>query len=459
MTLCRPQIVLSAARQKHARFRGGFMQLKQNHSIIWQKTARRMTSAVALAAALFAGSATLRAQVLTGEIDGTVRDGSGAVVPDAAVTVTNSDENQIVRTVKTNRLGQFQAPLLTIGTYTLAISAQGFEAITLTNIVVHVGQPATVPVTVAVGAATETVDVQASNTTIQLDSAAAGTLINNEEVTQLPLSNRNYLQLLSIQPGITGPVPGENPRGNIRSNGAVNTQQNSVNGNTTALNGYYLDGADTIKRAGQQPVSFPGVDFIQEINLLRGSYGADIGGPGAAVTSVQTKAGTTDFHGGAFAFFRSQIFNANTPLANLAGLPKLVQRAADFGYYIGGPVWIPGVTKRETSKTFFFFGQEYLRETGRLYLQHLEHPHPRPAQRPVHIPGLLDLGHDLSSRERHLQHHQHQQRRGRLHQGHHQPGPAAKQPHRSARPDLQHVRYQQRNPDPYPHRSPVHVQA
>ena len=302
------------------------------------------------------------AQTLTGELDGTVRDPSGSVIPNAVVTVTNTDENQVVRTVKTDHLGQFTAPLLTIGAYSLKIKAAGFEDFTVSSIEVHVGQPVTVPIALTVGAATETVSVQANNQAIQLDTAAAGTLIDNEQVTQLSLSNRNYLQLMTIQPGISGGIPGEDPRGNILSSGAVNTQTFSVNGNATNTNGFYLDGADTLKRAGQAPVTFPGVDFIREVNLLRGSYGADIGGPGAAVVTVQTKAGSTSFHGGAFGFFRSQIFNANNPLSNETGLSRPPQRAADFGYFIGGPVWIPGLTKRDSSKTFFFFGQEFGRE-------------------------------------------------------------------------------------------------
>ena len=302
------------------------------------------------------------AQTLTGELDGTVRDASGAIVPDAVVTVTNSDQNQVVRTVKTDHLGQFTAPLLTIGTYSIRIEAAGFQDFTLSNLDVHVGQPITVPITLSVGSTAETVEVQANNVSVQLDTAAAGTLIDNVQMTQLSLSNRNYLQLLTIQPGISGGIPGEDPRGNILSSGAVNTQTFSVDGGATNTNGYYLDGADTLKRAGQAPVTFPGVDFIQEINLLRGSYGADIGGPGAAVVTVQTKAGSAAFHGGAFSFFRSQIFNANNPLSNETGLPRPPQRAADFGYFIGGPVWIPGRTARATSKTFFFFGQEFGRE-------------------------------------------------------------------------------------------------
>ena len=301
------------------------------------------------------------AQVLTGEIDGTVRDESGAVIPNATVEITNAAQHLLERTVKTDASGQFAAPLLSVGSYSLKVSAEGFKTYAVNDVQVHVGEPSTVPVQLSVGAVSEQIDVTANALTTQLDSAAAGTLIDTEQVTQLSLSSRNYLQLLSIQPGISGVVPGPNDRGNIRSNGSVNTQTFSVNGNGTAANGYFLHGADTLKRAGQQPVAFPGVDFVQEINLQRASYGAEFGGPGAAVVSVQTKSGETAFHGGAFGFFRSQIFNANLFFNNRAGVPLGGIRYADFGYYLGGPVWIPKLTSREHAKTFFFFGQELLR--------------------------------------------------------------------------------------------------
>jgi len=304
----------------------------------------------------------VEAQVLTGAIDGTVRDTSNALVADAQVTIKNSDQDVVVRTVKTDSLGQFTAPLLTIGTYTVIVSAQGFKTVDLTGVQVHVGQSTATQIILPLGADVQSVTVNATQANVQLDSAAAGTLISHVETTELPLANRNYLQLMSLQPGISGPIPGENPRGNIKSTGAVNVQTYSVNGNPTSANGYYLDGADTLKRAGQQPVSFPSIDFIREINLQRGSYGADTGGPGAAMVNVQTKAGTVKFHGGTFGFFRSQIFNATSPTLKIASLPRPATHASDFGYYVDGPVWIPGLTQRATTKTFFFFGQQFLRQ-------------------------------------------------------------------------------------------------
>ncbi|WP_446743551.1 carboxypeptidase regulatory-like domain-containing protein [Silvibacterium acidisoli] len=306
-------------------------------------------------------SASLHAQVLTGELDGTVHDSSGAAVSGATVVITNTDQKLVARTVQTDALGQFTAPLLNVGNYAVEVSAQGFESTRVTAIAVHVGTPSVVPVTMAVGSVTESVNVSADQVAPQVDTAASSTLIEKEQVTGLSLSSRNYMQLLYIQPGISSNVPGPDDRGNINTSGQVNTQTFSFNGNGTAANAYYLDGADTLKRAGQQPVAFPGVDFIQEINLQRASYTAEFGGAGAGFVSVQTKSGTTDLHGGAFGFFRSQEMNANTFLNNVAGIPRGLSRYADFGYYVGGPVWIPGHSKRNSAKTFFFFGQEFLR--------------------------------------------------------------------------------------------------
>ncbi len=308
---------------------------------------------------LVAGTA--RAQVLTGEIDGVVHDATGAVISNAKVTVTNAEQNVVVRTVSTNQEGQFTAPLLEIGTYTVEVSAPGFKTETTKGIQVHVGQPVSVPVALSLGAITEDVTVSAVTVAPQTDSSASSTLIESKQVTGLSLSSRNYLQLMFLQPGVSSGPPGPDDRGNITTSGQVNVQSFSVNGNGTAANGYFLDGADTLKRAGNQPVSFPGIDFIQEINLQRADYGAEFGGAGAAFVSVQTKSGSTAFHGSAFGFFRSQVTNANSFFNKLAGIPIGGEKYADFGYGIGGPVWIPHLTNREHTKTFFFLGMQFLR--------------------------------------------------------------------------------------------------
>ena len=304
------------------------------------------------------------AQNLTGEIDGTIRDASGGVIPEATVTVTNTDQNTVARTVRSDQQGHFTAPLLAVGSYSLAVTAAGFETATVSGIDVHVNQPVSIPVVLAPGAISQTVTVTAESLGVQLESAAAGTLVNNTQMTQQSLSSRNFLQLLSLQPGVAGGVPGgPQDRGAISSTGTVNSANYSINGLPAAQNGFFVDGEDMQRRSagGAQIAAYPGLDFIQEMNLQRSNYGAQNGGSGSAFVSIQTKSGSTDFHGSAFEFFRSQVLNANGFFNNLAGVPRSGNRYSDFGYAVGGPVWIPRLTKRGSAKTFFFFGQEYLR--------------------------------------------------------------------------------------------------
>jgi hypothetical protein len=306
----------------------------------------------------------LMAQNLTGEIDGTIHDSSGGVVPDSTVTVRNTDQNTVARTVKSDQQGQFTAPLLAIGHYSVAANATGFQTSTVSGIDVHVNQPVSIPIVLAPGAVSQTVNVTAESLGVQLDSAAAGTLVNNTQMTQQSLSSRNFLQLLSLQPGVTGGIPGgPQDRGAISSSGTVNSANYSMNGLPAAQNGFFVDGEDMQRRSagGSQIAAYPGLDFIQEMNLQRSNFGAQNGGSGSAFVSVQTKSGSTTFHGSAFEFFRSQVLNANGFFNNLAGIPRPGNRYNDFGYAVGGPVWIPHLTKRDTTKTFFFFGQEYLR--------------------------------------------------------------------------------------------------
>ena len=310
---------------------------------------------------LTTGIPKLYAQNLTGEIDGVVKDPTGAVIPDATVTVKNTDQNLVVRTITSNGQGQFTAPLLAIGHYAVIGKATGFQT-TTENLDVHVGMPVTVSLKLTPGTTAQTVQVTASQLQPQLDTAAAGTLISNRQITQLSLSSRNFMQMLYLQPGVSGGIPGPDTRGSISTSGKTNVQNFSVSGLPNNSNGYYLDGQDINKRLGQQTIAFPGIDFIQEMNLQRAGYGAQYGGPGSAVVTVETKSGTTAFHGGAYEFFRSQILDANGYFNNLAGVPRPGLRYNDYGYQVGGPVWIPHFTNQNRTKTFFYFGQEFLRE-------------------------------------------------------------------------------------------------
>ena len=316
-----------------------------------------------LLAIQFAGYSA-HAQELTGEIDGRVTDPTGAVVPNATVVIRNEDQKIVVRTVQSGSQGQFAIPLLPLARYSVSVNAPGFRP-TENFVDVHTGITSTVAVNLAPGSVTEAVSVTAdSQIAPQLDSPAAGTLISSTKITQLSLSSRNFVQLVAIQPGVSGQIPGgTQDRGAISSQGTVNSANYEVNGIPAQYNGFFLDGQDLQRRSagGIQIGAYPGIDFIQEINLQRSTFGAQYGGSGSAYVSVASKTGTNQFHGSAYSFVRSQVLNANSYFNNLVGTPKPLVRYNDFGYELDGPLYVPHLMKRESTKTFFVFGQEFLR--------------------------------------------------------------------------------------------------
>lgn len=313
--------------------------------------------------AIFVLSVQLHAQNLTGEIDGTVRDSAGAVIPNASVTVKDSGQNIVVRTLMTDGQGQFVAPALATGNYLVTVGAVGFETSTVSGIAVDVNQHTPIQIALQPGQASQTVTVTASSIAPQTQTSAAGTLLSGTQVQQLSLSGRNYQQLITLQPGVTGVVPTGTNRGGIAASGQTAASPYSVSGLSTSQNGYFVDGEDILNHGGSAQTSvFPSIDAIQEMNLLRSDFGAQYGGQGSAIISMQSRSGTSALHGGAFEFFRSEILNANNYFNNLAHIARPGIRYNDYGYDVGGPVWIPHVMDRQNPKTFFFFLQEFLRE-------------------------------------------------------------------------------------------------
>jgi Carboxypeptidase regulatory-like domain len=330
------------------------MRIKQN--------VRLMCSSVALLLA-FSLSASVQAQDLTGEIDGTVRDSSGAAIPNAEVIIKNADQNLAARMLRTNEQGQFTASLLSLAHYSVTVNATGFQSATKT-LDVHTGVNSNASFTLELGSVSQNVNVTTDTVVAaQLDNAAAGTLISSTKMSELSLSSRNFLQLLPIQPGVASAIPGPQDRGSISTAGGVNSASYEVNGIPAQYNGYFLDGQDLQRRSagGTQIGAYPGIDFIREMNLERSNFGAQYGGSGSASISIASKSGNTDFHGSLYEFYRSQIFNANNYFNNLAGVPIPSLRYSDFGYALGGPMWLPHITNRKNAKTFFFVGQEFLR--------------------------------------------------------------------------------------------------
>lgn len=302
------------------------------------------------------------AQDVSGSISGTVTDASGAVVKGATVTLVNTDKNQEVRTLTTDGVGYYTAKSLPLGTYTVKISAAGFKSESVTGLLLHVNEAATINRTMQIGSSEQQVTVAADAVRLNLENANSEGLISGTQMRELVLNNRNYEQLLLLQPGVA--YGGANDQlyiGNSLPNGTSNQVAFSVNGQRTTQNNWTVDGADNVDRgANLTLLTFPSVDAISEFKTLRGTYTAQFGRAASGVVNVVTRSGTNSIHGSAYEFWRNDALNANGLFNNRNSVTRPLLRYHDFGYTIGGPVYLPKIYDGR-DKTFFFVSQEIRR--------------------------------------------------------------------------------------------------
>lgn len=323
---------------------------------------RSIAWVVALAVVFALGSTVAMAQQVTGSISGTVTDPTGASVKGATVTLTNTDRGQDVRTLTTNSDGFYTAPTLPLGHYSVKVEAPGFKTETVTNLVLHISDKLTVNKQLSVGGASQEVTVQANAVQLNLQDATSATLISGTQVRELSLNNRNYEQLVALQPGVSYGGGDQLYIGLSNPSGQTNVVSFSVNGNRNSANNWTLDGADNVDRGSNLTLlAYPSVDAIAEFKTQRGTFSAEYGRSASGQINVITRSGTNSFHGTAYEFFRNDVLNA-TPynILNSSTNPRPALRYNDFGYTIGGPVWIPHVYDGR-NKTFFFFSQELRR--------------------------------------------------------------------------------------------------
>ena len=289
----------------------------------------------------------------TGVITGTVRDNSGAVVPGAEVRVS-SRAGGVDRVTTTNDQGDYLAAALPGGTYDLTISAKGFKTFKGAGIVLRVAQKARVDATLNVGeVATEvTVQGQALNQVETQSSELAGT-VTSKQITQLQLNGRNYTQLVALTPGAT------NQSGTDEPGTGVSTVAYSVNGGRTEYNNWEIDGGSNQDDGSNTTlIAYPSLEAIAEVRVLTSNYGAQYGKNASGTVEVETKSGTSAFHGNVYSFVRNDAFNAR----NYFQTTVPPYKKNDFGYTIGGPIFIPGHYNTDKSKTFFFWSQEWRRD-------------------------------------------------------------------------------------------------
>ncbi len=307
---------------------------------------RRLFALVALLM-LLAGAAA--AQTTTGEIVGTVRDAQGAAVPGSTVTITSADTG-LVRTQTTTDVGFFRFPALPTGTYTLSAEKAGFAVGKVGHVEVLVANATTVDVNLAVAQASQTVTVESNVTLTDTESAHLGGVIEEAQVTTLPLNGRNFAQLALLNAGVSASGGGGGQQG-----GEGGISGYSSNGQRSTSNNFMVDGIDNNNYEAGSVAQLPSIDSIQEFQVQTNNYAAEYGRSSGSIVNLVTKSGTNQLHGSAYEFFRNNDLDARNFFADPAfSAPAL--RLNQFGATLGGPI--------HKDKTFFFGNYEGFRQVA-----------------------------------------------------------------------------------------------
>lgn len=339
----------------------------------------QLKTIISLLTLLFAISGAAFGQEITGDLLGTVKDSTGAVVKGATVTITDpSKANILVRSLTTNDDGGFFAPNVSPGIYSITVEAPNFKKYVTPDVKVDVGQKRSVDITLEPGEITEVVTVAADAVAVELTTPTASTLISGDQARELSLNNRNFVQLVALAPGVSNDLSDQVYVGTVNPTGQANTINISVNGGRSSQNTFTVDGADITDRGSNITIqAYPSVDSIGEFKVLRSLFAAESGRSGGGQVNIVTRSGGNEFHGSLFEFVRNERLNANDFLLNQTapvgrdsnGKAKRPPfRYNNFGGTIGGPIYIPrfgegrGSMFKKLERTFFFFSEEQRRD-------------------------------------------------------------------------------------------------
>lgn len=282
----------------------------------------------------------MRAQSDTGRVTGTVADATGALLPGASVTLTDIDTG-VAQSRITSTDGSFSFPALTRGHYRVETTAKGFST-QKQDFELQIQQVQTVEFKLTTGATSTTVDVTDAAPIVDLSTSSTGEVIEGRQVTDLPLSQRNFLELATLTPGVTHGAYGSDASG---INGNVETLRYAdsgggaltVNGLRPQSNNFLLDGVDDNESLVNTIVIFPSPDAIQEFRVTTAVAPAEFGRAGGAIVNASIKSGTNQIHGTLFGYFRDQIFDANPEyFSPTAAIPPFQRK--QFGFAAGGPI-------------------------------------------------------------------------------------------------------------------------
>ena len=310
------------------------------------RSAKLLWSAVLLVAL---DPASVRGQVITASVNGTVLDPAGAAMPNAKVRAVNDSTNLEVRTM-TDSDGRYTFPSLPPGgPYSVSVEAAGFNTEERRGLTLAVNQAARIDFTLRIGATSEKVVVTAEAPLVDATSAAMGQDIPSETITDLPLNERNTYSFVFLAPGVQGDV-----------SFTYNNMNFSINGGRPGTTDILVDGIPSspgLANPNQGIAVFPSMESVQEMKVQTNAYSAEFGRSGSGIINMIYKSGTNQFHGSMFEFLRNSDLDANSFYSNLNGSPLPSFKRNQFGASAGGPVDIPRLYHGR-NKTFFFAAYE-----------------------------------------------------------------------------------------------------
>ena len=308
-----------------------------------------------LALLLMLASSLLIAQSDLGSINGFVKDPSGSTVPGAKVTARN--QSGLERQTTTNESGYYTITNIPSGMYSISVEASGFKKFESVNNKLDPSAVLSLDATLTIGAATETVEVTASAANLQTESASVQKLVGRAQIDSLELNGRNPIFMANLVPGTRG--------GNLSGlSFAFSQGPSNINGARTPESLITYDGAPAVRtRSNGTSLGSADVDSTQEIQILTATYSPEYGRSSGGQIRIVTRSGTQQFHGSAFEYVRNTVFNANTWTRNKTPGQDFTApiQYNQFGYNLGGPLYIPGKFNTDKNKVFWYWGQEWVR--------------------------------------------------------------------------------------------------
>jgi hypothetical protein len=297
-----------------------------------------------------------RGQVV-GTITGIVSDSSGAVIPNAKVTITNTGTGVEARTLETNASGIYTAEGLPVGSYMVAVEASGFQRSVQSNITLNVADRLGINFSLKVGAVTQTIEVTGAPPLVSTQTGEQSASVSIAQIQDLPILGRNINQMQQVIPGTSRTAGAEIGQGAYAAKGFA------VNGFNQDYSAELLDGVFNSDMGSNTNAEVsPGPDTLAEFKVLTSNYSAKYGQSSGAILLSVTRSGTKDFHGAAYEYVRNDKLDAADFFLNSNNETKSPLRYNDFGYDIGGPFYIPGHYNTDKSKTFFFWSNEWRKD-------------------------------------------------------------------------------------------------